>query len=91
MNDDIIIQNIYIKKLKEFHIHLVDRDDYLVWSINKSCGCYSPKLGYRVLRQEYNHPKGHWWIPVIWKLNYPLKIKFFMWLVSIRTFFSGRL
>ena len=79
-NEDRGIWNNCIKDLQDFYIHLMDREDDLIQSMNFKGGSYKISLGYIVILEGEDIPKNPWLILVIWKLNWSLKVNLFLWL-----------
>jgi len=69
VNDDMFRWSAYINALQASHIRLTREDDDLIWSRNDNGGTYSPRLGYKVIREEeeFNEPK--WWFKGMWKFK----------------------
>jgi len=67
-----------MEALKGSHVRRVDKDDELMWSRNSTGGFYSPKLGYKVIREEEDHQEPLCWYKTIWKIHCSLKTKFFL-------------
>ena len=49
-NEDIHTWEIFIKDLKDSHIHLSDNQYLIVWENNANGGIYTPKMGYRAIQ-----------------------------------------
>ena len=55
--------------------------DSLLWTKNVVGGSYSPKLGYKDLREMEPIPYLQWWFKIICKFKCSLTTRIFMWLV----------
>jgi hypothetical protein len=66
--------------LKHSAIVLKDQDDELKWSLNKSLGVLTTKLGYKSKINEGLGDVSQWWWKLVWKLACPLKIIILLWI-----------
>jgi hypothetical protein len=73
----------YIRALKLSHIRLTDREDELVWAVDPF-GIYSPKVGYIQLNLDLHLRIPEWWWKGLWKINFPLKSKLFLWCLLVK-------
>ena len=64
----------YIEELRKVHT-----SDELAWSVNKTGGSYTVRLGYNALRFEKQR-EIKWWWSKIWKVRAPEKTILHMWL-----------
>lgn len=61
-------------KLCRTQIRLKEKPDELAWTLNKTGGYHTAKLGYRGL-QSNAHENLMWWWDKIWKIKAPIKTK----------------
>jgi hypothetical protein len=61
-----------MKALKKSHIHLLDREDELVWDLD-SYGIYTLNMGYTQLNIDLHLRALEWWWKGLWKLSIPIK------------------
>jgi hypothetical protein len=66
--------------LKHIAILLLDQDDELKYSKNKSTRVFIEKLGYVARIEEEVSKEMVWWWKLVWKLEIPLKTIIFLWL-----------
>ena len=59
----------YIISLNMAYIHLMDKDDELVWK-HALCGVYTPKLGSIQLNITFYLREPFWWWKGLWKFRW---------------------
>ena len=73
--------NNYVKGLVSLGIEL-NKDKYLLmWSWDTKSGQVSAKKAYEVQMMEVIETELVFWYNDLWKLQFPLKVKLFMWLL----------
>ena len=69
--------DVYVLALRRAHICLGDSDDVLIWDKSLN-GVHSPKVGYIAISAELFLRDVKWWWKGLWKLNCPVKNKFWV-------------
>ena len=70
--------NIY--SLRKEGIRIKEKDDVLLWPLNNTTGNVYAKSAYNEIKTKHYNYVSKWLYARLWKWNFTLKIKCFLWL-----------